>query len=150
MSGAHPCLRGENRLNSTRLRSTPGSSPRERGKPTLPIPYQIIQGLIPTHAGKTGYPHTHLVRPGAHPHSRGENHREINQTSTTSGSSPLTRGKHFANWGFTPQIGQILESLESCAYAEIYSLPVAYATDSRDRAQNTDRAPQSSKGASSK
>ena len=66
------------------------------------------------------------------------------------GSSPRERGKHFANWGFTPQIGQILESLESCAYAEIYSLPAAYATDSRDQVQNTGRAPQSSKGASSK
>ena len=66
------------------------------------------------------------------------------------GSSPRERGKHFANWGFTPQIGQILESLESCAYVETYSLPAAYATDSRDQAQNTGRAPQSSKGASSK
>ena len=86
----------------------------------------------------------------AHPRVSGENCVRPVCESGPLGSSPRERGKHFANWGFTPQIGQILESLESCAYAEIYSLPVAYATDSQDQAQNTGRAPQSSKGASSK
>ena len=80
----------------------------------------------------------------------GENAARIMENTEQAGSSPRERGKRFSTWSFTPQIGQILESLESCAYAEIYSLPVAYATDSRDQAQNTDRAPQSSKGASSK
>ena len=86
----------------------------------------------------------------AHPRVSGENPHGAGYDGGNDGSSPRERGKHFANWGFTPQIGQILESLESCAYAEIYSLPVAYATDSQDQAQNTGRAPQSSKGASSK
>ena len=87
---------------------------------------------------------------GAHPRVSGENVGRVLIIVVGRGSSPRERGKHFSNWGFTPQIGQILESLESCAYAEIYSLPVAYANDSRDQAQNTGRAPQSSKGASSK
>ena len=86
----------------------------------------------------------------AHPRVSGENAPYVVVRARYFGSSPRERGKRFANWGFTPQIGQILESLESCAYAEIYSLPVAYATDSQDQAQNTGRAPQSSKGASSK
>ncbi len=86
----------------------------------------------------------------AHPRVSGENWVRSGMAATLLGSSPRERGKHFSTWGFTPQIGQILESLESCAYAEIYSLPVAYATDLRDQAQNTGRAPQSSKGASSK
>lgn len=53
------------------------------------------------------------------------------------GSSPREQGKHFSIWGFTHQIGQILESPKSCAYVKIYSLPDAYTTNSRDQAQNT-------------
>ena len=92
-SSAHPRVSGENRLNSTRLRSTPGSSPLTRGK-LLPLDLSGLPGgLIPTHAGKTGQ----VVEVGgtrwAHPHSRGENELAERAQVSKSGSSPLTRGK---------------------------------------------------------
>ena len=49
--------------------------------------------LIPTHAGKTLGHHLagHLHR--AHPHSRGENAKDVAIPALQDGSSPLTRGK---------------------------------------------------------
>ena len=72
-----------------------------------------------------------------HPRLRGENFERVTSWLTSIGSSPREQGKHFSIWGFTHQIGQILESPKSCAYVKIYSLPDAYTTDSRDQSQNT-------------
>ena len=65
----------------------------------------------------------------AHPRSRGENETLAWLVGRETGSSPLTRGKHFLTCAFIAQIGQILESLELCASSESYSLRDAYATD---------------------
>ena len=54
---------------------------------------QDDNGLIPAHAGKTAKrPESRPARP-AHPRSRGENRIEIHRSSSSYGSSPLTRGK---------------------------------------------------------
>ena len=90
---AHPRSRGEN----PSLRPMPppirGSSPLTRGKHLLARQWDVLEGLIPAHAGKTppGWMVSGCRR--AHPRSRGENgglsaHRLIGE-----GSSPLTRGK---------------------------------------------------------
>ena len=70
-----------------------GSSPLTRGK----LPKKVLQTaemrLIPAHAGKTSGPSYRVIRPWAHPRSRGENPPTQNPPSKPSGSSPLTRGK---------------------------------------------------------
>ena len=92
-AGAHPHSRGENSLKLNARRDLTGSSPLTRGK--LPILRGKFSGpgLIPTHAGKTRGGVQPPLRPGAHPHSRGENASEASLISMWRGSSPLTRGK---------------------------------------------------------
>ena len=51
-------------------------------------------GLIPAHAGKTREFATDTNRDRAHPRSRGENDLIRVTGYLSSGSSPLTRGKH--------------------------------------------------------
>ena len=71
-----------------------GSSPLTRGKPILPALEPLGGGLIPAHAGKTlGILRT-LAEAGAHPRSRGENFAGLKGKLSSTGSSPLTRGKH--------------------------------------------------------
>ena len=53
---AHPRSRGENRGRPGRNRAGPGSSPLTRGKPRPPDDGGAAGGLIPAHAGKTGFP----------------------------------------------------------------------------------------------
>ena len=52
-TGAHPRACGENTVTFGPSGSSPGSSPRMRGKPSLFIMRTMIDGLIPAHAGKT-------------------------------------------------------------------------------------------------
>ena len=106
---AHPRSRGENMVVI--------------GDPSLGV------WLIPAHAGKTSLTSPTSLRAWAHPRSRGENRSSAPASTSWTGSSPLTRGKHFLTCAFTAQIGQILESLELCASSESYSSPDAYATD---------------------
>ena len=90
---AHPRSRGENRPPRGGQKTRRGSSPLTRGKPP-PCRFAFDRGrLIPAHAGKTFLGVVRGPVGGAHPRSRGENIdlRHINDTS--SGSSPLTRGK---------------------------------------------------------
>ena len=71
----------------------PGSSPLTRGKQLRGWRRKGLDGLIPTHAGKTPKA---SERPGthrAHPHSRGENGTCSGSRPGEPGSSPLTRGK---------------------------------------------------------
>ena len=70
-----------------------GSSPLTRGKRRGTIRRGLCAGLIPAHAGKTVPDWEHKALPGAHPRSRGENHRRSAPNGIKSGSSPLTRGK---------------------------------------------------------
>ena len=72
-SWAHPHSRGENERRHRSVTSRSGSSPLTRGKHAKAVEAKRIEGLIPTHAGKTrgaGAPHAGTR---AHPHSRGEN-----------------------------------------------------------------------------
>ena len=77
-------------------RSSRGSSPLTRGKRDALIIHIETHGLIPTHAGKTGSPAPVADVLVAHPHSRGENAFHAPHRGTSTGSSPLTRGKPLA------------------------------------------------------
>ena len=70
---AHPRSRGEN----MRLRSSDpegrGSSPLTRGKQVHAVRSRFRRGLIPAHAGKTGWQEGRRAQAWAHPRSRGEN-----------------------------------------------------------------------------
>ena len=90
---AHPRSRGENRAPVAKWRDRGGSSPLTRGKQLLEIGEWVAHGLIPAHAGKTAVPNQHGHANRAHPRSRGENPRALIAFATSSGSSPLTRGK---------------------------------------------------------
>ena len=92
-TAAHPRSRGENLRSSPNARSLSGSSPLTRGKRPARGSPSRTRGLIPAHAGKTG--RSPSERPGwtAHPRSRGENARILQDHAVQVGSSPLTRGK---------------------------------------------------------
>ena len=70
---AHPRSRGENPTCRCRTRTARGSSPLTRGKPVRRGRVGVLCGLIPAHAGKTGWGPC--------------------STFLCVGSSPLTRGK---------------------------------------------------------
>ena len=126
-----------------------GSSPLTRGKLLRGDYRRVLRGLIPAHAGKTAVVDWCADDGGAHPRSRGENLNAAMDANPISGSSPLTRGKHFLTCAFIAQIGQILESLELCASSESYSLMDAYATDApQDQVRSIGLVPRSSRGAS--
>ena len=70
-----------------------GSSPRVRGKLTVPPELIITAGLIPARAGKTKGSRLSLLRTQAHPRACGENVFDIEDTWEQAGSSPRVRGK---------------------------------------------------------
>ena len=147
---AHPRSRGENVARSRARRARSGSSPLTRGKRTRAFTPLVAGGLIPAHAGKTSSADPNATTATAHPRSRGENHATWVRMGTLTGSSPLTRGKHFLTCAFIAQIGQILESLELCASSETYSLKDVSAIDSlRDRVRSIGLDPLNSTGTSS-
>ena len=90
---AHPRSRGENEVIKVHRSSFHGSSPLTRGKLRLVIGRDIIAGLIPAHAGKTGRVLQLRGSEEAHPRSRGENLVGMLLDANDKGSSPLTRGK---------------------------------------------------------
>ena len=90
---AHPRSRGENGYKASRYKSVKGSSPLTRGKPHRAPPGSRGLGLIPAHAGKTGWLGMGLEPLRAHPRSRGENTTLYQAQTANHGSSPLTRGK---------------------------------------------------------
>ena len=94
-SPAHPRSRGENGALLSGIKREPGSSPLTRGKRMCPSWITTRAGLIPAHAGKTPPRRTRLRSGTAHPRSRGENPSAQANGSVLSGSSPLTRGKHW-------------------------------------------------------
>ena len=91
---AHPRSRGENLIAPEMTLTSVGSSPLTRGKHGCRGRSLVGLRLIPAHAGKTFA--AALMRPlvTAHPRSRGENSQSVRGAPATSGSSPLTRGKH--------------------------------------------------------
>ena len=92
---AHPRSRGENTASTAAVATNRGSSPLTRGKPH---PMGDVEGplrLIPAHAGKTPPAPGAAGSSPAHPRSRGENDTRTATTASSTGSSPLTRGKPF-------------------------------------------------------
>ena len=146
---AHPRSRGENCRASWSTSSLRGSSPLTRGKPASLEEATGLHGLIPAHAGKTWSPTAKSPLRTAHPRSRGENRVAVYSITTTGGSSPLTRGKHFPTCAFTAQIDQILETLELAVSSGSYSVWVACATDApQDQVRSIGLVLPSSRGAS--
>ena len=90
---AHPRSRGENSAWEGQHTPSSGSSPLTRGKHDARLASEILEGLIPAHAGKTVV--IMIVGPisWAHPRSRGENKDGAGKDLIRWGSSPLTRGK---------------------------------------------------------
>ena len=97
VSEAHPRSRGENACIFGELEAHGGSSPLTRGK-LRGIWTRVLPGrLIPAHAGKTPCAGRSGTRSPAHPRSRGENKKTLEELSEAGGSSPLTRGKPTPN-----------------------------------------------------
>ena len=92
---AHPRSRGENSVPFNFDVHALGSSPLTRGKPNTRIRKTLNSGLIPAHAGKTSKDVIGSPVLRAHPRSRGENAGLEDRFDSSSGSSPLTRGKRF-------------------------------------------------------
>ena len=90
---AHPRACGENRSTSCARPRPPGSSPRMRGKLIDQLSAQSRQGLIPAHAGKTGFRRVARRRVPAHPRACGENRSTSCARPRPPGSSPRMRGK---------------------------------------------------------
>ena len=90
---AHPRSRGENVARITTRGGIFGSSPLTRGKLDRGLTAPKVSGLIPAHAGKTMRRRDPAAQGSAHPRSRGENPGRLRRTRSTTGSSPLTRGK---------------------------------------------------------
>ena len=93
---AHPRSRGENSRRLPPSSAACGSSPLTRGKQLVVKHGGEGGGLIPAHAGKTRCAGRSGTRSPAHPRSRGENGLKMLRLVTSSGSSPLTRGKRFS------------------------------------------------------
>ena len=73
--------------------SEAGSSPLTRGKPTSASRQTSSEGLIPAHAGKTRVAIYNVTTTGAHPRSRGENHRQPPHHTSPRGLIPAHAGK---------------------------------------------------------
>ena len=93
LRAAHPRSRGENLLACAYCNGYPGSSPLTRGKQIGIKRAANGDRLIPAHAGKTHETPTMKGSSGAHPRSRGENMASRTRSTSSAGSSPLTRGK---------------------------------------------------------
>ena len=92
---AHPRSRGENTGGGGLGSHDLGSSPLTRGKLQSHLGGNMTGGLIPAHAGKTGWAPTVPGWRWAHPRSRGENGAPFSPIFQALGSSPLTRGKRW-------------------------------------------------------
>ena len=146
---AHPRSRGENTGSGFSCVCRRGSSPLTRGKRLGSGIEELADRLIPAHAGKTPAGQTLRGLATAHPRSRGENAKGARNPVMETGSSPLTRGKHFPTCAFTAQIDQILETLELAVSSGSYSVWVACATDApQDQVRSIGLVLPSSRGAS--
>ena len=104
---AHPRSRGENLAAQLETVGDAGSSPLTRGKAQHTHPGQQARRLIPAHAGKTNVVISPCLARRAHPRSRGENAVEMEPAVVRTGSSPLTRGKHYGADGRRARRGLI-------------------------------------------
>ncbi len=91
--GVHPHSRGENCYAAVMEIPQEGSSPLARGKLAYLVEGRLDGGFIPTRAGKMRDHTRGRLSSAVHPHSRGENSREMHRSVDLPGSSPLARGK---------------------------------------------------------
>ena len=131
---AHPRSRGENFEVLRGHLSVSGSSPLTRGKPADEMQWQIDQGLIPAHAGKTALVMLTVLLLTAHPRSRGENRVALRYQRGQRGSSPLTRGK--PQWG--AEGGRLTGLIPAHAGKTPFDRPInrAVAAHPRSRGEN--------------
>ncbi len=104
----HPRPRGEHRSSSSRALASRGSSPPTRGTRDVPSCVNPSHRFIPAHAGNTRDGKTYKEAQTVHPRPRGEHIARLRGQSTTSGSSPPTRGTpccsrlRTSRWRFIP------------------------------------------------
>ena len=89
---AHPRSRGEHPSGVGIVARGVGSSPLTRGALLTRRRFYAGRGLIPAHAGSTGWEYMARIISPAHPRSRGEHPARTTWVRSLSGSSPLTRG----------------------------------------------------------
>ena len=104
---AHPRACGENEGGWPRSASSPGSSPRVRGKLPSAARRALISRLIPARAGKTRRTWGVSQPMGAHPRACGENVPHASGDDPLGGSSPRVRGKRRENGDLHEQDGLI-------------------------------------------
>ncbi len=88
----HPRPRGEHLSASPRCSASSGSSPPTRGTPVATAIVGVAIRFIPAHAGNTVVSCSPYVARAVHPRPRGEHKAAERGTTSTSGSSPPTRG----------------------------------------------------------
>ena len=101
-----------------------GSSPLTRGKHAGGVPAGAQLRLIPAHAGKTKRTIFRLAARQAHPRSRGENAARLALRMTSTGSSPLTRGKPLLRGRRTKQLGLIPAHAGKTSFPYLRSAPL--------------------------
>ena len=106
-SPAHPRACGENVLAASSASSTPGSSPRVRGKPPRERAGPPVRGLIPACAGKTRSTWRTPSPRQAHPRACGENNGMGEGVVGCFGSSPRVRGKPIEQQFLRARVGLI-------------------------------------------
>ena len=95
-SSDHPRACGANSVAYPRVHTIVGSSPRMRGKRSVPSLVSERCRIIPAHAGQTWSRMLQVaVRPD-HPRACGANRRNVPNLDVATGSSPRMRGKRLA------------------------------------------------------
>ena len=89
----HPRVCGENRFSTACGGIRIGTSPRMRGKRTLPVLRAKWHRNIPAYAGKTGFLLLGAIGSAEHPRVCGENRLIVWLVKWSPGTSPRMRGK---------------------------------------------------------
>ena len=93
-NAVHPHTRGEHLARNQGRRRAVGSSPHARGTRNSRHRARAGGRFIPTRAGNTSTGWRWRRRPAVHPHTRGEHHVSMWQSTAPAGSSPHARGTH--------------------------------------------------------
>ena len=94
----HPRACGEHRMSIVSTAPLVGSSPRMRGTPGLRQLGDVVDGIIPAHAGNTRHLTATASSAGDHPRACGEHSDETGKDVTAKGSSPRMRGTLAMSW----------------------------------------------------
>ncbi len=89
----HPRTCGEHTVSRSTPDSWPGSSPHMRGAPPIHETGHLRLGIIPAHAGSTGWSRRWTTTTRDHPRTCGE-HKLVADGRLYQGSSPHMRGAH--------------------------------------------------------